>query len=123
MKYTKMTKREIVEYGTEVGIKLNKKLTKAKLIAQLKSYLSTLEVEETSVVEIEESPVVEVEETQIVKAAPISQYSQEQHFKDVHRMLGAKRKNIDKLIGDGAPQILIENARKRYEELCKEYPV
>ena len=115
MKYTEMTKREIVEHGTEVGIKLDKKQAKAKLIAQLKTYLSTLEAEESS--------VVEVEETQIVKAAPISQYSQEQHFKDVHRMLGAKRKNIDKLIGDGAPQILIENARKRYEELCKEYPV
>ena len=115
MKYTEMTKREIVEHGTEVGIKLDKKQAKAKLIAQLKTYLSTLEAEESS--------VVEIEETQVVKAAAITPEAQEQHFKDVHRMLGVKRDDIDKLIADGAPQILIENARKRYEELCKEYPV
>ena len=115
MKYTEMTKKEIVEYGTEVGVKLDKKQAKAKLIAQLKTYLSTLEAEESS--------VVEIEETQIVKAVAISQYPQEQHFKDMHRMIRAKRQDIDKLIRDNALEVIIENEIKRYEELCKEYSV
>jgi hypothetical protein len=104
MKYTKMTKREIVEYGTEVGIKLNKKLTKAKLIAQLKSYLSTLEVEETSV----------VEKDTVTRA---------RYIKDVNRMLTIQLEGIDILINKGMSSAIINDARKRYEEMCKEYPV
>jgi len=142
MKYTEMTKREIVEYGTEVGVKLEMKLLKVQLIAQLKSYLSTLEAKESPLAKIEEVEILEgialgesaalegrtlshdeVKTEEYAKISNPTTEAEKQHFKDMCRMLEAEREAINRMIRAGAPEVSIDAARERYEEVCKRYPM
>jgi hypothetical protein len=115
MKYTEMTKKEIVEYGTEVGVKLDKKQAKAKLIAQLKTYLSTLEAEE--------SPPAKTEEVGDAKISSPTTKADAQYIKDVNRMLSYEKDKLENLIHSGVSDAIIKFAETQYEELCKKYSV